>query len=133
MIKSSDSTAPKLPPFFHERILANLDLRRTPPATGFRMGGWASAMCGAVAVLVVVVALENRKDPRNISSGAPSEGVHSVGSRFAGLAGFSGGQAVRALDAKLDGPLEGELRFVMDDARTALNALSKSFLPAEPR
>jgi hypothetical protein len=79
------------------------------------------------------VVQQNRNDAReNLTSGSPPEGVET-GGRFAGLGGFSGEQAVRALDAKLDGPLEGELRFVMDDARSALNALSKSFLPAEPR
>jgi hypothetical protein len=38
---------------------------------------------------------------------------------------------VLAFGANLDAPLESELRLVMDDARQALSALSKNFLPTD--
>ncbi len=131
MVKSSDAAAPEVPRFLHDRILANLDTRPAPSPSGLRVAGWASA---TAAVLISVLALQSRNDGggQKLTSGSPPERVQIGGRVFAGLGGISGEQAVRALDARLDGPLEGEFRLVVDDARTALRGLSKSFLPGTP-
>jgi hypothetical protein len=120
MLKSNEA---EFPLFLHDRILANLDSREAPPASGIRRAGWAYAICGAAALLVVGLQLRNEQGG-NSTAGAPL--IQNGSNGFASLPG----KAVLALDASLDGPLEGEMQDVMDDARTALHALSKNFLPA---
>ena len=81
----------------------------------------------------VLVTLQFRNDPGRDLSTAVAPVVDQTGRMtFARLPQLSGQQAVVALGSKLDAPLEGELRYVMDDARTALSALSRNFLPTDP-
>lgn len=123
----------EMPAFLHERILANLDSRRSSSESApvFRVAAWTGAILGGAAVLVLVTLLLRNESMRSPAPVAGQEMDRTGRSLFAGLPRLSGEQAMLVLSTSLDAPLEGELRFVMEDARTALNALSRNFLPAE--
>ena len=124
-------SAREFPAFLHERILANLDSGPAPRASAFPSFGHVCAVVGVAGVMALVT-LQFRHDPNRDRSAAVAPVEDQTGRMtFARLPQLSGQQAVAVLGSRLDAPLEGELRFVMDDARTALSALSRNFLPTD--
>jgi len=121
------------PLFLHARILANLD---SAPVTADRHGwrrvpGWAFAVAGAAAVFLLVTLQFGAGPRRSGTSGATLNNGPTGRVVLAGLSSLQGQEMVVALGANLDAPLESELRLVMDDARMALSALSRNFLPTD--
>jgi hypothetical protein len=87
--------------------------------------GWAMAL-GATCVLVIgIVWLRPAQAPNRIaieSTSAPAQQVLKVS--------LNAAQVDRWVETS-EAPLENETKLVLDDAKTAMNTLAKSFLPGE--
>jgi hypothetical protein len=87
--------------------------------------GWAMAL-GATCVLVIgIVWLRPPPAPNRIaieSTSAPAQQVLKVS--------LNAAQVDRWVETS-EAPLENETKLVLDDAKTAMNTLAKSFLPGE--
>lgn len=118
------------PPFLRARILANLDAE---PAEEFSNahGRWYQFAAGALTLALLASLLWPRgTDPSDDMPAARRAG--SPGRiALAALPSLPAQDAVLALGTNLDEPLASELRLVMDDAKTAMAALSRNFLPTE--
>lgn len=83
-------------------------------------------------MVLLVVTLQPGLSPwRAAAPGAVQNNVPSGRVVLAGLPSLPGQGTVLAFGANLDAPLESELGLVMDDARLALSALSRTFLPTD--
>jgi hypothetical protein len=112
------------PPFLHGKIMAKVRLqeRERQPSQG--RSRWAIAFATACVLVAGVVFLRQpstEKENSIASSQPPTEQALTVNLPVA--------KQVNQWTKNLDAPLENETQLVLNDAKTALDALKKSFLP----
>lgn len=127
---SASTSRAQPPPFLRARILANLDAAPAEVNSNSH-GRWFEFAAGALTLALLALLLWPRgtepSDDMPVARRAGSPGRIAL----AALPSLPAQDAVLALGTNLDEPLASELRLVMDDAKTAMAALSRSFLPTE--
>lgn len=115
------------PPFLQQRILANLgDWREKPVVSQRWPRPWAVTASLAAVALAFVLVWGPR--PARDMAGSDTDGSTQALAVFQKL---PDGGTVLALGARLDAPLDDELKLVVADARSAWAALSRSFMPSD--
>ena len=126
----ADAVRREPPPFLHARILANLGTQPSVRPGARRVSPlWTVAAAGVAAVVLIVALDRAPESARPLASGVPQVDSPVVRGTFAFLSTLPAQETVLALGTNLDEPLATELQLVMSDARTALAALTRNFLP----
>lgn len=122
-------------PFLRGRIVAAIrqaaEADTTIPASSPRpswIGGLALSL-GAAAAIVIGIAV-NRPDPTPASAQLLSKVIQLSGEQ---VIEETTGQSFEAWSVALNEPLESELQFVMNDARSAIDSLAENFIPKSLR
>lgn len=126
---SAGASRAQPPPFLRARILANLNA--APAEISNPPGRWFEFAAGALTLALLALLLWPRgtepSDAAPLARRAGSPGRVAL----AALPSLPAQDAVLALGTNLEEPLASELRLVMDDAKTAMAALSRNFLPTD--
>jgi hypothetical protein len=95
---------------------------------------WSSALALVVVLLVAsvwVLRHPPRPDPAGVRP--PTMQLNRTVDLLENQLSKANGEALLALSQRMEQPLETEMRLVMNDARTAVNALANHFLPDSMR
>lgn len=116
-------------PFLRARILANLDAAPVEETSAIQ-GRWFQFAASALTLALLALLLwprgpEPDEDTTAVRSGSPGRVA------LAALPGLPARDTVLAIGSNLDEPLASELRLVMNDAKSAMAALSQSVLASE--
>jgi predicted anti-sigma-YlaC factor YlaD len=127
---SAQTARAEPPPFLRARILAHARPAGASPfvATG-RGWGRALVVAGGTLALALVLVFTRFHSPPGGHDALEEAGL--VADWPTALTSVPTPETVLTLSTYLDAPLAGEWTRVMADARTALTALSRSFLPSQ--
>lgn len=139
---SAASEMHQSPPFLHAKIMARirgLDLETTASERPFFSLRWSTASTFAAIALALVLIVQQRLSTRpsshQIAQGTvptqTSPGNAVVQPPIQWLVQLSTADRLHEWSRTLEHPLEKELEFVVDDAKTALQLVVHSFLPKE--
>lgn len=118
--------------FLHARIMWSLDRGQTREVQSpWPRLGWA---VGVAAVCVIVLAVGwARQRSRTMARARATQIAMQIDRDLSLIKKLPDGDQVGQWAGKLDEPLETEKKLVINDAKTALNALADSFLPSKVR
>jgi predicted anti-sigma-YlaC factor YlaD len=132
---SADAEAQRVSPspFLHARIMASVAGSRRETAQRpmpWRLGGFVG-LATACVVVAISFWLAHQPPPKGTVHVAAASG--SAATQFSFTGQLPDQARLREWTAKLDEPLETEMKLVVSDARTAMNSLAANFLPGEVR
>jgi hypothetical protein len=119
-------------PFLHSRIMAAVRRAEPEPSrVSFRPAWFA----GVAASVLIVGALSLRLLPElggQLKPTAPlAQSVVEQARPLVPVLSLANGEKLLEMSRNFDQPLEAEIQFVMNDARSAIETLANSFLPGQ--
>jgi anti-sigma factor RsiW len=120
------------PPFLHSRIMSAVRRAEPEPVRVSFRPAWVAGIAASV-LLVGALSLRLLPEPgeRHEPTAELAQSSVEQGRSLAPVLSMVNGEKLLEMSRNLDQPLEAELQFVMNDARSAIETLANNFLPGQ--